>query len=221
MNDSLASRVYEKKHIDKLKIKIKLLGINYDPTILIALHLLISIVLFIGLLFLKNGYIIAPIITIIFYFSSEYFFLDYRIQKRSLNLQKDALEYIPIFLLSLENGRNIKKSLTNSTEIVNNNLSKEFGKVLNDIEAGHSLNEALEELEQRIPSNNINNIILNIKEANKLGNSISESVNLQLDLIKENLKTKEIKRLKKVPLLLSITFIIFLIVMLGVLIMFK
>ena len=71
MNDGIASRFYEKNRIEKLKTKIKLLGINYDPYVLFGTRLVLSFILLIILLVVfKIGYILAPLITILFYWFS-------------------------------------------------------------------------------------------------------------------------------------------------------
>ena len=67
----LVYRIYPKKTIKKIEGKIKLLGINckYDTMKLLNIRLLISILLFGTILIIsKQGYILSPIITILFYF---------------------------------------------------------------------------------------------------------------------------------------------------------
>lgn len=222
MNDGIASRFYEKRHVDKLKMKIKLLGINYDPYLLIAIKFVSSLILFILLLVVfKLGYIIAPILTIIFYLFSEYLFIDLKIKKRREKLECEALDFFPIFLLSLDGERSIKKSIMLTTSIVKNSLAEEFVKVLTDIDVGKSLEEALIDLEKRIPSDAINNIILSIREANKLGNSVTESIDLQLDYINARKKVNYMTKLKKDSIILTIISVIFFALMLLILVVFN
>lgn len=205
--------------VSTLQKKLNLLGINMKANVFVTFKIISSLVLFIILLFIsKVGYLLAPIITVIYYVLVEYIFIDLEIYKRSLRLEYDALEFFPVFLLSLNGGRNIKKAIILSTSIVNNSLSKEFEKVLNDINIGKSLEEALLLLEDRIPSEIINNIILNIREANRFGNSISDSVNRHLELIEEKYQKNVIKNYKYVPLKLTIVSISFVFIMISFLI---
>ena len=95
MVDDVASRFYEKKHMDRLKIKIKLLGINYDVHFLLGLKIIFSfLILLFFLVFLKAGYIIAPMAALLFYFGSEYFFIDLQIKKRKYKLEDEALQFL-------------------------------------------------------------------------------------------------------------------------------
>lgn len=222
MNDGIASRFYEKNRIEKLKTKIKLLGINYDPYILFGTRLVLSFILLIILLVVfKIGYILAPLITILFYWFSGYCLIDLQIKKRREKLEKEALDYFSVMLLSLNGHRSIKKAIELTCSVVNNTLSLEFLKVLDDIAVGKSVEEALTELEMKIPSEPINNIILSMCEANKLGNDIKDSVMMQLDYIRERKRTLYISKIRKEPIILALVGILVFTLLLIVLVLFK
>ena len=221
MNDSIASRFYEKSRIDKLKIKIKMLGINYDPYILLGTKVILSVFIFLILLICRLGIVIPTIVAILFYFVIGYIFIDLRIYLRMRRLEMDAVDYIPLLLLGMENGRNVRSAIEVSSDTINNELSREFKRVLEDVKVGHSLDEALKELGERIPSNYINNIILSLEEANRLGVSTTESINRQLTLINEN-RINYVKRiLKGIPLHLAILCMLCFTAMITVLVVFK
>ena len=70
MNNNVLSLIYREKTIIELNKKIKLLGINYKYNIykFMTLRIISSIILFIVVLFLNDlGYILAPIITYLYY----------------------------------------------------------------------------------------------------------------------------------------------------------
>ena len=203
----------------RLQRKLDLLGFRINAKTIIYFKFISSIILFLILLFIsKVGYILAPIITIIYYFLVEYLFIDLAIYQRGLRLESDALEFFPVFNLSLKGGRNVKKALTLTTDVVDNELSHEFKKVLNDLRVGKSLEEALLLLENRLPSKQLNNILINIREANRFGNDISDSIEKQLSLINSKYEKKLIKKYKVIPIYLTIISISFTFIMLSVLI---
>ncbi len=203
----------------RLQKKLDLLGYRINAKTVIMFKFISSIILFFLLLFVsKVGYVLAPIITIIYYFLVEYLFIDLAIYKRGIRLEEEALEFFNVFALSLKGGRNVKKAIQISTDIVDSELSLEFRKVLRDLKVGKSLEEALMLLESRIPSDRINNILINIREANRFGNDISDSIEKQLSLINEKNEKNIIKRYKVVPLYLTIISISFTFIMLSVLI---
>lgn len=194
----------------RIENKFNLLGYTINPLVFICMRLISSIILFILLLFVPYGYIVSPIVTFIYYFAIEYFVLNYSIKLRKSELEYDALEYFPIFLLSLNGERNIRKALVLSCNSVDNSLSNEFKRVLYNEKIGKSLDESLMLLKSRIPSEFITNIIVSIIEANRLGNNINDSVNIQLSYIEERKNHKMMNSYKIVPLkmaLLSLLFI--------------
>ena len=209
-----------KKMTKRLQKKLDLLGLGkVNAKTIIIFRFVSSIILFLILLLVSRvGYVLAPIITIIYYFLVEYLFIDLGIYYRGLKLEEDALEFFNVFSLSLKGGRNVKKAIAITTDIVDNELSIEFKKVLNDLKVGKSLEEALMLLESRIPSESINNILINIREANRFGNDISSSIDKQLSLINAKQEKKLIKKYKVVPLYLTIVSISFTFIMLSVLI---
>ena len=86
-----------------------------------------------------------------------------------------------ILTLSLESGRNLENSLEITCYNIDNELSSEFRRSLMEIKFGRSLMEALDDLKKRIPSDTINNIILNITQTSVFGNSIIDVMNNQVE----------------------------------------
>ena len=74
---------------------------------------------------------------------------------------------------------------------------------------GKSLNDALNDLRKRIPSDNINNIILNIKETNIFGNNIISALYNQIEYIRERKLLEEKARISKMPVKISVVSILF------------
>lgn len=210
----LNSRSY--KRISK---KMKYAGMIVNPSIFVYMRLASSLILFIFLLFFSSyGYIVAPIVTIIYYYFIEYVILDIQIGKRKKELEECSLDYFPILLLCLKGSNNVKKAISLTNEQVNNSLSKEFERVIRDVKIGKSLDESLTLLKDRIPSTFIINIIVNLIEANRMGNSISDSIKDQLDYIEDKRKKKIIKYHRMMPYKVAIASIIFVFAMLFLLI---
>jgi tight adherence protein C len=197
----------------------KYAGMIVNPSIFVYMRLASSLILFIFLLFFSSyGYIVAPIVTIIYYYFIEYVILDIQIGKRKKELEECSLDYFPILLLCLKGSNNVKKAISLTNEQVNNSLSKEFERVIRDVKIGKSLDESLTLLKDRIPSTFIINIIVNLIEANRMGNSISDSIKDQLDYIEDKRKKKIIKYHRMMTYKVAIASIIFVFAMLFLLI---
>lgn len=219
---SISYRIYSKKNLKMAEEKTTLLGVNnkLDAVDLLNIRLFISVVVFISILyFIDFGYFIAPLVSFLVY---QLFFpivVDTKIEKRRKILEKDSLYFFEILVLSLEAGRNIKNAIEVTTMNIDSELSDEFKKVIKDVNFGKDLDTALEELKYRIPSDTVNNIILNIRQSNMFGNNIIETVYSQIAYIREKrlLETKAF--ISKIPIKISVVSVVFFIPLLLLLLL--
>lgn len=216
------SRVHSQATINKYQKRINLLGYkdSYDAVRFLNFRLVSSILLFFVLLYtLKFGYIISPIVTFLYFNVLAKVVIDMKVEKRANKLDKEAMYFFEVLTLSLETGRNLKTALELTANNIDSELSDEFRKALNEIKYGKGLNEALDDLKLRIPSDTINNIILNISQSNIFGNSIIETMYNQVDYIRDRqiMKTKAL--INKIPLKVSVVSVIFFIPLLLLLIL--
>ena len=212
MRDSLFTKIYPKRTIKRVDAKIKLLGVSnhYNLFVILNFRILICLILFVVILLTSSiGYVLAPVAAILFYYLSEKIILDYPIKVRAKRLEKEALFFFEVLLLTLESGRNLKHSLDLTTQNIDSELSQEFRKTLAEIKLGKSLNEALTDMKKRIPSDAINNAILNMVESNMFGNSIKDSMVNQIDFLREKQMLEVKSEINKLPTKVSIISVIF------------
>lgn len=211
---SFATRIYSEKGYNKALKKRKLLGshskLNIDS--FLNIRLLLCIFSFFAILVISNiGFILSPIFTIVLYFLLEYLVLDLPTKKRQKRLESESIYFFEVLALTLESGRNLKASLELTTRTIHNEISEEFKKAINEVDLGKSLTEALNDMKQRIPSDTINNAILNITQSNIFGNSIIDSLYSQIDFLREkqiqDVKTEIVKLPTKISALSVIFFI--------------
>ncbi len=205
------SKIYRQETINKIQRKIDLLGLykNYNPLDLLNYRLLITLITFFGLLITKQGFILGPFIAILFYIISEYLFLDFRIERRRKKLNNEALFYFEVLALTLESGRNLKAALEMTSINIDSELSAEFSKSLNEIKMGKTLTESLTTMKNRIPSDTINNVILNINQSSVFGNSIIDSLYNQINFLRDK-KISEVKgQINKIPVKISAISVVF------------
>lgn len=209
---SLIDKIYSKRMIKKVETKIELLGDNckYNAKEFLNVRLLGTILIFLSfILFSKNGYIYAPLFSIIYYFLITYLLLDYPIKKRGLELEHEAIFFFEILSLTLESGKTLSQALETTAKNIDSNISKEFLKTLNEVKMGKSLVESLKDMKKRIPSESINNTILNVTESSIFGSNIIESLNNQLEYLR-NKELMEVKgRIAKLPIKISVISVVF------------
>ena len=215
MNSGIIRRIYRVKDIENIQNKLNMLGndrkLKFDAVGFLNARLLTSIILCIVLVFTNIQNYIIPFIIIIYYNLFYYIFITDPINKRIKKLDLEALTFFEILTLTLESGRNLENALEITVNNVDNELSKEFKRSLTEMKFGRSLMESLEDLKKRMPSETINNILLNITQTNIFGNSIIETMNNQVEYLREKQMMEVKAQINKIPNKVSIISVIFII----------
>ena len=94
---------------------------------------------------------------------------------------------------NIKKYRNAKKvrlmDLAEAIDVTTSNvsglLSNEFRESIREVTFGKSLSEALNDMQERIPSDTINNVVLSLTQSNLYGNSIIENLYTQIDYLRE------------------------------------
>lgn len=205
------SGIYRKKTIKKLNKKFKLLGIETNSIKFMNYRILSSLIIFIlFMIFSNKGYILGPLFAILVYISFECI-LNYKINKRRELLNYDAIFYFQVLSLTLESGKNLQGGLELTCNGVNNSLSSEFKKTLHEVSLGKSLSDAINDMKERIPSEEVNTVLLNITQSALFGNNIIDSLNNQIDYLRDK-KILDIKgKINKMPVKISVISVIFIV----------
>lgn len=215
MNKGIIKKIYRVKDIENIQNKINQLGLDnkkFDSTTFLTMRMLTTILLAIILfIFYYSKYFMIPFIIILYYNLFYYIFITLPLNKRIKKLDRDALAFFEVLTLSLESGKNLENSLELTCSNIDNELSNEFKKSLFEMKFGKSLMESLEALKKRIPSETINNIILNITQTSVFGSSIIDTMNQQVEYLREK-QIMEVKaQINKIPNKVSIISVIFII----------
>lgn len=218
----IINKIFRKSDINKIEEKIVLLGdsVKYSAIEFITFRIIFTILSFIiTLIYTNPGYIYAPIVAIVVYYGVYYLLITRKIKMRIEKLDREALQFFEILTLTLESGRNLESSLEVTVFNVDSELSNEFKRALMEIKFGRSLMEALESMKKRIPSETINNIILNITQTNMFGNRILDTMYNQIDFLRDK-QILEIKgQINKIPNKISIISVVFIVPLILLLIL--
>ncbi|MCI9433950.1 MAG: type II secretion system F family protein [Bacilli bacterium] len=212
-NGSLMSRLYRNKTLEQINTKILMLGnAKFDAVTFMNLRLITTILLFIVIIYWGNlSYIYAPFMAIIYYVLFEYLFLNNKLKQREKKLDHEALTFFEILTLTLESGRDLESALEITCFNTKSELSDEFKKTLFEMKFGKSLMEALEDMKSRIPSETVNNIILNIVQTNIFGNSILDTMYNQIEFLRDKQILEIKEKINKIPNKVSIISVVFIV----------
>ena len=216
------TKIYSKKSLEQIEHDLACLGkdTKYNLESFCKYRSLATIAIFIIIIFFTNhGYLFAPFVSIVFYQMFYYLSITKKLNKKSLRLEHEALYFFEILTLTLESGRNLEEALRVTCHNVSSEISDEFQNTLNETKYGKSLNEALEDMKKRMPSDTIDNIILNIIQTTEFGNSILDTLYNQVDFLREKQILEIKKQINKIPNKVIIISVIFIVPLIMVLIL--
>ena len=207
-NYDLERKIYRYKTITKYQEKAKMLGYQDTSKVVFSFlnkRLLFTFLLFcFVLLFSSYGYLVAPIVSILFYNLYAYFYFDYRIIERGKSLEHDAIYFFEVLTLSLESGKTLVQSLKLTTSCIDSELSNEIKYALKEMEYGKSFYEAFTILRKKMPSDIIQNVILSITESYVSGESITSTLKEEVEFIK-NKRVMDLKgKINQIPIKISV-----------------
>ena len=220
--NNLLIKIYSEKLVSNIQSKINKAGLSnkidaYDY--LNCKFIFLLILFFVILLNNDYGYILSPIISLLYILFIDYLILGIKINNRSKKLDYEALYFFEVLTLTLESGRNLEKSLWVTVDNIDSELSCEFRKTLEEVKYGKSLMEALVDMKKRIPSETINNIILNITQTSMFGSGILETLYNQVDFLRDKQLLDVKEQINKIPNKISIISVIFIVPIILVLIL--
>ena len=214
-NSKVKRNKYSKnKYLEDLQRRMdsEYLALKKDPIAYIHIQFISTFIIFFLLLyFSKRGYIYAPIVAILYYYLFYYFTIERPIKQRAKKLDYEALQFFEILTLTLESGRNLENALQIAVMNVSSELSNEFKKSLLEVRYGKSLLEAIEDLKKRIPSETINNILLNITQTSVFGSGILDTMYNQVNFLRDKQILEIREQINKIPNKISIISVLFIV----------
>ncbi len=206
-NYLLSRKIYRYQTIVKYENKMKFLGYQDQKKVFQFLNtrLLVSVFLFFYFLIFSSYHIVAAItISTLFFLFFTYCMIDYPMKKRIQSLEKDAIYFLEVLILSLDSGKSLIQGLELTIEVVDNSLSKEFKNAFREMNYGKSFHEALINLRKKIPSDILQNVILNISETYTSGGDITNTLRQEIDFI-QNKRVMDIKNtMNQIPIKISV-----------------
>ena len=111
--------------------------------------------------------------------------------------------------MTLESNKHLKGAIELTSTNIDSEISNEFKKTLNEVKLGKSFTESLISMKERIPSDLINNIILNLTESSIFGNNVTNTLNNQLEYLRDRRLLNIKAEINKLPTKISIISVVF------------
>lgn len=208
---NFVTRLFSHSIIERFKKKNALLGFKNKTSYVDDLSLyflVIAFVFIVSIIFCYHRVYLIVLLPVVAAYGFEFLYYDVRLAKRKALLNKQALFFFQILSLTLESGNNLKGAIELTTSSVANELSDEFKKALSDVKMGSTMSDALLDLEKRIPSEVISNIILNLTQSSVYGSDMIKGLNTQIDYLNNKLILSIREQINKMPIKISIVSVL-------------
>ncbi|WP_232218793.1 type II secretion system F family protein [Chloroflexus sp. Y-396-1] len=208
-----------KQNQERLRISLQLAGNpgNITPNMFIGLRmaLAISLLVVVGLLVIGRmpfmqalmGTLIAAMIGYIL----PGIWLDRKIKERKKNILKALPDALDLLCISVEAGLAFDLALQRVAQKWDNELSREFQRVLQDIRLGRTRREALRDLVTRTGVEDVQTFVSAVIQADQLGVSMSKILRIQSDQLRVRRRQRAEEAAQKAPvkMLIPMVFLIF------------
>lgn len=137
--------------------------------------------------------------------------LGQQIKKRKKNIVKALPDALDLLTISVEAGLAFDSALQRVSEKWDNELSREFRRVLTDVRLGRSRREALKEMALRTGVEDVQTFTAAIIQAEQLGVSIGKILRVQADQMRIRRRQRAEEAAQKAPIkmLFPMVFLIF------------
>lgn len=192
---------------------------RWDPTVVVALRVILGIGLFIGGFFLMrlspspNLRRSALLMALIFGFLGFYLpvlFIKSRIARRQKEILKSFPDALDLLTICVQAGLGFDAAMQKLVEKWDNALSLEFARVLREVQLGKPRRDALRDMAERIGLPEVSSFVAAVVQAEQLGVSLSNILQIQADAmrLKRRQRAEEEARRAPIKMLFPLAFLI-------------
>ena len=136
-------------------------------------------------------------------------FISRRIRSRQLELTNSLPDALDMLTIAVEAGLSFDQGMGEIVVRWQNELSREFRRVLNAIGMGTSRREALEQFRERTGVPDIVSFVVAVNHAEDLGTSLGDVLNVQSAEMRTRRRQRAQEKAMKVPVKMMIPMVLF------------
>nr|WP_254151073.1 type II secretion system F family protein [Candidatus Chloroploca mongolica] len=208
-----------KQSMDRLKLNLQLAGNpgNITPAMFIGLRVALTLVL--GLIIMVVSFstmetgqaMLYSVIGFVLGYMLPVMWLGRKITDRKKAIQKAMPDALDLLCISVEAGLAFDLALQRVTQKWDDELSREFKRVLSDVRLGRTRREALKDLADRTGVEDVQTFTSAIIQADQLGVSMSKILRIQADQmrVKRRQRAEALAQQAPIKMLFPMVFLIF------------
>ncbi|MGB9723409.1 MAG: type II secretion system F family protein [Chloroflexia bacterium] len=210
------ARRMPRQTVERLRTRLQMAGNPIQAGTFFILQLALTVILGIGGFFLfstqtmDRRLLLTLLMTVMGYVLPNVW-LNNRVRSRQKAILKALPDAIDLLTISVEAGLGFDLAMQRVVEKWNNELSREFDRVLADIRLGKNRREALRDLVARTGVPDLSTFVAAIIQADQLGVSIAKILRVQADQlrIRRRQRAEELAHQAPIKMLFPLVFLIF------------
>lgn len=208
-----------RQSMDRLKLNLQLAGNpgNITPAMFIGLR--VALTLMLGLIIMAVSFstmetgqaMLYSVIGFVLGYMLPVMWLGRKITDRKKAIQKAMPDALDLLCISVEAGLAFDLALQRVTQKWDDELSREFKRVLSDVRLGRTRREALKDLADRTGVEDVQTFTSAIIQADQLGVSMSKILRIQADQmrVKRRQRAEALAQQAPIKMLFPMVFLIF------------
>jgi tight adherence protein C len=216
----MLGKLSPQQNVDKVRLNLQAAGNpgNITPTMFSGMRIVLAVVLVVifgavtltsmdnimqALMYTALGAILGYMLPSMW--------LGQKIKKRKKNITRALPDALDLLTISVEAGLGFDVALQRVTEKWDDDLSREFRRVLSDVRLGRSRREGLRDMADRTGVEDIQTFVAAIIQADQLGVSMSKILRLQSDQMRTRRRQRAEEAAQQAPvkMLFPMVFLIF------------
>jgi tight adherence protein C len=132
-----------------------------------------------------------------------------RIDQRQMETDLSLPYFLDRLALGLESGLGFEIALRRTAADFSGLLGEELRRLVRQLDRGHGRAEALDELSERIPSQDLRSFSAAVKQADRLGTSLAKTLRVQTGLLRARRKRRAQEASRRLPILIVFPLVFF------------
>jgi tight adherence protein C len=208
-----------KQSAEQLKVKLQQAGNpgGITPTMFVGIRIILALVLFV--IFGVVTFSTMPVLQAVMYstiglvlgYLLPVMWIGQQIRKRKHNIVKSLPDALDLITISVEAGLAFDSAIQRVTDKWQDELGKEFTRVLTDMRLGRARREALKDMSARTGVEDVQTFVAAIIQADQLGVALSKILRIQSDQLRTRRRQRAEEEAQKAPIkmLFPMVFLIF------------
>lgn len=135
--------------------------------------------------------------------------LNLQIERRRMSLEKALPDLLDRLNLGLEAGLGFEVALRRTSATFRGVLGEEIRRAVRMLDRGHPKSEAIESLAARCPSRDLRAFAASVRQAERLGTSLSRTLKIQSSLLRSHRRRRAQEASRRLPILIVFPLVLF------------